>query len=1259
MVEVLRNEGGLFSDYYFAELLRTEHRGQLGETTRGTAWKRLSRQWAKASRALGSATLAGRTRQLWLYPLFEEMGYTLVECPDIHDDAGLRLSSSHAYGPSDKGPALVYVDLPAYGQDPDAPLPSQSKRNTPHRRMERLLDAGEARWGIVCNGRVARLLHREQLTTGLRYFEVDLETMFDENREKDFEIFWALFRADAFVPDSEGNCLIDRIRAGCSRYAVRVSDELRESIRIALENFVKGLLSDAGNTEHLRDATPQKLFKEGLVFLYRLLFILYAESRALLPIGNKTYRESYSMESLRDLVDETENLLPGEYRIWKSLRALFMMIRDGIDAGDLLLYPYNGGLFSKKETPLLDHCLVPDNCLGIVLQTLSLTAPQRKIGRERISYRDLGVEELGAIYEGLLQYEPKIASEEMAFARLDVKRKKEEKIVPLSQVRKEQIIEQIPKATFYLATWGGSRKQSGTYNTPKPITEWLVKRALEPLARGKSADEILSLRVLDPAMGSGAFLVAACNFLGDAYAAALVAEQKEVAERIDDEARADYRRLVAERCIYGVDLNPMAVELAKVSLWLTTVAEGKPLTFLDHHLRCGDSLVGGRLQDLGQYPIESVSQRKQSQVGMQPLAQTTMLHFVEPGISALTHTITMLIQQRGDTLEIVKQKASAFEHDHREGSFYQRMKLAADLSCALWFWPDDTPMPNEDIYRQLVDQILHENSCLHERDAQKYIQTAQIVASQYGFLHWEIEFPEVFFDSMGKSLGNPGFDAVIGNPPWEIVEPNSKEFFSAFDPRFRDLGKQEALKRIAELCREPDIASLWKKYKDTIRQKRLFFARSVAYSKCGSDVNSYKLFLAKFFQLARNSGKIAIIVPSGLSTDEGAQQLREMLFEKSNITDWYTFENKRRIFPIHRSFKFIMFSAGKGGRTEVLPCAFYLHDLKVLEYLAVVRLRVPMEKIRKFSPKTMSIMEFRNQEDLDITTKLYDNHPLLGDIVAGRWNVRFVQGDFNRTAHSKLFNRKGIGWPLWEGKMLHQFQDNFAPAKYWIEEKTGLQELSKRYSGGSAPSVDLSGRTVKLPPTQYRLAFRDVARSTDKRTMIAAILPPGRFLSNKAPYVADNQLGNKGAVPVMPSSMDLSYLCGLLNSHVVDFVVREKVSATLNFFYLEQLPIPRVERSHPFFKEIASRVARVTCTTSEYDTFARECGLECSSLSYEKRLEIIAEIDALVAHLYGLEENEFRHVLSTFPIVPEEVKKMTLKKFTELSYMRPIAPMWS
>jgi len=1380
----------LFSSYYLGTLLAREVRARLGETGMRmpvATRRRLHSLYERIAPTFGNSTSYTRTRQAWIDPLLHTLGYEPLEParaadfdedslpdgsylyrPSVQAASSLPPSSATEAEQSDdttddeehRSSTTVLLSLMSWGTDFDRPFTSTRRRgDIPHKLMERLLAAGPAQWGLLCNGRRLRLLKRNVVAGRQQYFEVDLETLFENGSDRDFDTFWVLLRALAFQPEEKGRCLLDIVDEGSRKHAEGVSSTLKASVFRALELLMGTLVNRArelANTPTVSaDREMQReqaaatlenlnlLYQQSLVLLYRLLFVLYAESRALLPTDNAVYRESYSLEPLRDEIMEPGSAyLPGTFRLWESIQALFRLIRLGCTTSQLVVPAYNGDLFSARHTALLDAIRVPDNTLSEVLRELSVTPPTRERGRERIDYQDLGVEQLGAVYEGLLEYEPKIAGEPM----VEVRYKGDTAIIPAREQRNYTVVRHIEVGQFYLGH-GAGRKTSGSYYTPQPLVDFLVRRTLGPLVQGRTAAEILDLKVVDPAMGSGAFLVGACLFLADAYARALSREQstieqsgteiveiEELADEQDelsDEATRPYRRLVAERCLYGVDINPMAVELAKVSLWLTTLAGDKPLTFLDANLRCGNSLIGAPLR-----PYTLASGREQTIDTIHPEANKLLLKarglktqrrgnkeddtlqlalFEEMDIS---HTLEPIVGRRqwiaetpSDSVARVREKAALFHRQIEQDEQRRMLKTICDLWVATWFWhqpsatmnpgdPNWVPPLDGQIYRELVLQLRGEQQHFTTISPGPYLKELERITEQMQPFHWELEFPEVYFESNGQTRANPGFDAVLGNPPWDIIKPNSREFFSEYDPGFRELERVEAERRQEELLKETEIKLEWNIYSrslnaqvDYIRFSEVYPYQSVEIKgkQTGGDANTYKLFLERSFKLLRPHGSCGIILPSGLYTDQGCTGLRQLFLSLAQISHLLCFENRRGVFPIHSSFKFVLFGFRKQPAIGVFEAAFMLHDLDVLANPEEKSVSVPTQLIQRFSPDTLSFMEFRSQRDVDIITRIYGSNPLLGETSNSIWRPIFQSEEFHMTHDRELFNENGTGWPLYEGKMIYQYTPYYEKPRYWVDPNLGRNELARAEIRHVEDALDahasvrsslkststrqtrisimlaaqkrgsLTSEDVCIDPDSIRLAIRKISASTNERTFISAILPSHVFASDSLYYLvpwyfnaeeAINQLHNiktcyKQALP----DTITAYLCGVLNSFTLDYVLRFKINMNATLFHIYQLPVPRLAPNNQHCKAIAYRVARLVCIGPEFDDLRHELlgSVEAHVATNPiERQRLQNEIDVLVAHLYGLSEEDLRHILFapyTFPLVKHEVKDGVMAAF--------------
>ena len=571
------------------------------------------------------------------------------------------------------------------------------------------------RWCFCLNGPALRVLDARR-TYSRRFAEFDLDVALRD--PVGFEVFWGLLRADAFQPGR--GPLLD----GAVAISEQHRAEVRASLQLGVHDALTCLLRAFAGARRVRRAAPLRgaLFEESLVVIYRILFLLFAEARGLVPKWHPIYRDSYTIESLRTPVE----VLAKPPGLWESLQAIARLAHRGCRAGTLRVPPFNGRLFSPAHAPLAESAALDDGAVREAL--LALTTRAGRDGRQRIAYADLGVEQLGGVYERILDFEP------AAGTSADPGR--------LTLVR------------------AGRRKTTGAFYTPRALTEYLVRRTLAPLVRDATPDRILSLRVLDPAMGSGAFLVAACRYLALAYEAALIHDGVVSAGDLGDGDRSGFRRAVAQRCLFGVDINPMAVQLARLSLWLATLAGDRPLTFLDHHLRTGNSLVGAALADLARRPRTS-----RSRPADLPLFA---LDAAGAAIGATIGRRLSIANDPGDTIEQVRGKERLMASLTHEGAPLTRWKAAADLWCSAWFHEDPSRLRGG-AFGAVLDEMLGRGAILPRHVSAPLVDASRRAAERERFFHWTLEFPEVFHDADGRQLPDAGFDAVLGNPPWEML----------------------------------------------------------------------------------------------------------------------------------------------------------------------------------------------------------------------------------------------------------------------------------------------------------------------------------------------------------------------------------------------------------------------------------------------------------------------------------------------------------
>ena len=724
--------------------------------------------------------------------------------------------------------------------------------------------------------------------------------------------------------------------------------------------------------------------------------------------------------------------------------------------------------------------------------------------------------------------------------------------------------------------------------------------------------EILpSLSLLDPACGSGAFLVAAMRTLVNLYSAIIgkieFLQDRTLSEWIRKERKKHpsipyfiKKRIITDN-LFGVDIMEEATEIAKLRLFLALVASAQnveqlePLPNIDFNILAGNSLIGLMRVDDEDFNAHHTQGNLFRSTYQALLTEKNEL------IRVYRHATTYAEDLRSLRDDIEKKKKEAIEtlDEILLDEFSKNLKIKFEQAT----WDEKKGKLGKPKKRDLNIKDI--------RALQPF--------------HWGYEFDEI----LNK---NGGFDAIITNPPWDIFKPNSKEFFEDYSALVtkNKMTIKEFEKEQAKLLKNSEVRNAWLAYQSRFPQVSLYFRGTSHYrnqiatvngKKVGTDINLYKLFLEQCFNLLRDGGECGLVIPSGIYTDLGSKKLRELLFYQTQISGLFCFENRKRIFEeVDSRFKFVILTFEKGGRTESFPTAFMRHAVTELEnFPRQGALPLDVSLIRRLSPSSLSVTEFKNEMDISITEKML-RFPLLGERITNKWNL-ILTSEFHMTNASHLFKTTlGKGrLPLYEGKMIHQFDHRFSDPRYWIEEKKGRSALLGRNRDSDQG----------LEYQDCRLGYRAIARNTDERTMIATLLPPDVFA------------GNAIALSSSVAGGELLFVTAALNSFPVDFIIRGKVSANVNMFYVYQLPIPRLTKKDVAFLPIMNRTAKLVCTSPEFDDLARRVGLGSHKngvTDSTERAKLRAELDGLIAHLYGLAEEEFAYILSTFPLVPDPVK---------------------
>ncbi len=1197
------------------------------------------------------------------------------------------------------------LDLPL---DVRASSEDVRRGRTPHGQILRYLTAadydsgGKIRWGFLTNGNVWRLYDHRTRPRSTAFYEVKFDNILKKDDEDDLRSFFLLFKRSSFVlQDGATTTFIESALQEGKRYEEKVAQDLSG---VVFDKVFPSLVKALAKRTNEDLST---VHRTALILLYRILFVLYAEDRGLLPVNDLSYA-TYGMRKLlrddiREKISENISFSSNATKYYDNLTTLFRMIDRGDDS--IGLPPYNGGLFTDTAAPILSQVRLDDATAAPVIYELSHTTGDG--GEPRfVNYRDMSVQQLGSIYERLLEHQPALDGNGEITIRPNPYARKDSGSFFTPQELVDLIVDQTLKPLVEERLEAFERKAANLASDRRPINDRQVElQELDP------AEAVLDLKVLDPAMGSGHFLVTAVDFLSDyiaelieyvpavpewldgedAYASPLLERVQNIRSEIVNRAKengwrvvesqltdqAIIRRMVLKRCIYGVDKNPLTVELAKVSLWLHSFTVGAPLSFLDHHLRCGDSLVGMRVTDM-------VNE-------LQRLGGVYAGSAVQSAQSATDAMLEIEAISDSDISE-VKKSSQLFEGVENTTA---DLRKVLDFMCGIkWLTAGmnrrDRSKVEEPISLTLVENSQRAYQLLangpkeldferSENLAKRWAEFSELwgnatgIADKEGFLHWEVAFPGVW-EQWQDFHPKGGFDAVIGNPPWDRIKLQEVEWFATRAPEIALHQTASARKQAIEDLQQNDVklADDFERAKSHADQLGKVVRASGDYPLLGrGDINIYSLFVERAKSLIKPDGFVGLLTPSGIYADKNAADFFKQVSTGGRIYGLFDFENRKIFFKdVHASFKFCALVFG--GEERLLgktKCAFFLHDTDSVKNPDRCFSLTPADFAR-LNPNTGTAPVFRTQRDADITRRIYENHPVLVDR-SGReekraWPVRY-RNMFHMTNDSDLFRIagqltnegfyrvQGNRWqrgnetylPLYEGKMVQAYDHRAASVvvnpRNLNRPAVGIDATQAQHEDpdwASDPQFWVSTDDIKWPDEiAYAVGIKHVTAPTNIRTMIASLVPRGGF-GNSIPIFLPINESDESA------SKEWSYLFAAnLNAIAFDFVTRQKVQGqNLNLFILEQLPIITYEDYDRRFglktaREIVQdHVLRLTYTSHDMTPFARDLGYNGPPFVWdpEERRHLRARLDALYFHLYGISNDDAEYILSTFPIVQRE-----------------------
>jgi Eco57I restriction-modification methylase len=1317
----IRNERGFFSDYYLGSVFgRGAGRGRrkgLSDKATELAASRFRRLY---ERTVGKSLSPSECRERVVRPLLREVfGFLLGDGED-------RIFPLRPVDAEAAPIALAWIG----GSDDDLGS-GRGKSSSPRRQLEAALSRHGLRYGLLVTGERLRLVRAAGEGPQGAFLEIDLAGLAEDPDPESFALALKLLGAANFVPGASGELPLEEYERESRKHAEKVSEDLKEAVFRAAESLVIGLLADAVDRGTVED--PARLSSDelgrfrdaALLALYRLLFILYAEARDPRLDDNKIYHQSYSANGLvGDLLADLLRPWPeNRSSLWARCLALFEIYDRGLPP---IVHPWEnipprGGDLFRCDTPegaILAEARLSDAAVGRLVLDLATTTPRQGVGRERISFRELDIEDLGAVYEGLLEFEPRVAagptleirvqgrlfflSPEEA-ARLcetrslslrgpiewvagtpaerfhpegeaeDEEEQLEEELEDAEEAESDEEEEddtgegspdaekglkkggvarlnrRFERGAFHFAP-GPGRKGSGSFYTPRLLVQDLVRYALGPVAVGKSVAEIEALRVLDPACGSGHFLVEAMRFLGAELHRAYVREHggkappafrsttgkgwdadceasDAEARAAASEARAWCKRRIAERCLFGVDLNPTAVTLAHVALWIESAAGDRPLTYFKHHVGWGNSLLGSWLERLDAPPVTQKDAR-QKDVFAEKLRQD--FHQAVQGLDAqlaeaqklrllIDHAAPEDLAREGIDPESLEEQSYKERLNREAEDALAGARLLFDLRSASLFVPE--------IWRDgrsLAHLITSPKEL--EAAARPHAWWAPFadLRSRYRFFHWELEFPEIFL-----SRERPGFDAVLGNPPWDKVLPERLTFYARADPLIRAFKGSELDQRIREIhTAHPGLQERFDVFQQETKQAAQFLRSSgdFPYAQARSQAaheDLSKYLLDRAARLTAEGGAVGFLVPSVVYNGDGCVGLRRYLLTETRIERFYAFENRRKLFPIDSRYKFVNLVFRKGVAHEPFTAAFMRCDPEELTAPGEKPWLVGLsrEEIERYSPETLAFLEYRGPRDQKNVAKMHAGRPMLGSgpEVQGSWGVTLFTDfahllTYNATRDKDLWTDPKTGklftpasvlgfepedfdetlermraagfWPVFEGKHIDQFLVGIKPIRWWLSVEAAERKYGKR------------------PREEATLVFRETARNTDERTSIAVVLPA----KSAGAHTLSGGIFETVAAEVAASVM---------NSICFDYALRLRTAGThISFTYLLPMPVPQagIARTLPSIPTYLAPIDRLAHVSEDQRLWPR-----------------LWDLNRSVAEAYGLDAADFEHILGTFP----------------------------
>jgi len=1049
---------------------------------------------------------------------------------------------------------------------------------------------------------------------------------------------WLLFSAQALSKDGT----LSAIMADSIDFAGDLANSLRERI---YDEVIPRLAEGLAEARGLRDPSAQDLsetYQMAMRVLFRLLFIAYGEDKDLLPYRfNGLYQKRSLKTKAKDLLElwnSSEEFGEGD-SWWQEVQAIFHAVDKGNPSWGIPAY--NGGLFSSipEDSTIgaaLENVMLPDSVFGPVLQHL-LLVPTSEGGMGPVDFRSLGVREFGTIYEGLLESELSVAETDL---RIETKGKNKDSYRPCKE-GEEPFIAQ---GKIYLHNSSGARKSTGSYYTKHFAVEHLLDRSLEPamddhferldaLEDLEAAESFFDFRVADIAMGSGHFLIAAVDRI-EARCSGYLAKRplSEVSRELDHlrnaaiEALGDasdsypafedntlLRRQIARRCIYGVDINEVAVQLARLGLWIHTFVPGLPLSLLDRNLVQGNSLIGiGQLDEV----YEALN----------------------------THKLYGWFGELDEWLHKAKEPLA------RLGKMADANQAEINSAREVWKEAENAVAPLAALckvvtYKRISGGPLFENPTRLWKDEPELLMTtpefqaASNEMTNTDDFHFPIAFPEVFLRERA------GFDVILGNPPWEEATLEEDAFWARHFPGLRSLPQRDQESRKTELRQErSDLVEQYLAELSEAKSMRLALT-------CGSfpgmgtgDPDLYKAFCWRFwFLVTQENGQIGVVLPRSALAAKGSEEFRWKIFKSAKRVDALLILNNRNWFfeDVHPQYTIGLINIERTIK-DIDDSTIYLEGPFNSRSAYDTRAKsggasFMGEEVLSWNDSA-SLPLLPTVESIEVFTQLR-KAPRLEFDRSGDWRARphtelhatndkkdKKTGEMLMDLNSKTCP-EGF-WPVYKGESFDLWEPDTGTYYAWADPEVLIPRLqAKRVKGNHLKKSVFFGFNAKwcanpetLPCFFPRIAFRDITNRTNQRTVVCSLIPPKVFVANQAPYLV-MQRGNW---------LDTTFILGVLSSIPLDWYARRYVENHVSFFIINPFPIPRPNSDNSLYRRVIEIAGRLACTDERFAVWAGEIGVEYGPIDENEKQDMIHELDAVVAHLYDLSVEQLIHIFESF-----------------------------